>query len=232
MIDGLEGLSYQRFMLHYNFPPYSVGEVGRFGAPGRREVGHGKLAWRALRPVLPSDEEFPYTIRVLVRHHREQRLLVDGDGVRRQPGDDGCRRAAEAAGLRHRHGPDPRRQRFRGHLRHPRRRGPSRRHGLQGRRHARRASPRCRWTSRSPASPRRSCAPRSSQANEGRAHILSEMAKALDHTRDRAFGACAADRDDAACQGEDPRSDRHRRQGDPRDRRRDRRQGRHRRRGH
>jgi polyribonucleotide nucleotidyltransferase len=65
MIDGLEGLSYQRFMLHYNFPPYSVGEVGRFGAPGRREVGHGKLAWRALRPMLPSVEEFPYTIRVL-----------------------------------------------------------------------------------------------------------------------------------------------------------------------
>jgi polyribonucleotide nucleotidyltransferase len=65
MIDGLEGLSYSRFMLHYNFPPYSVGEVGRFGAPSRRETGHGKLAWRALHPVLPSMEEFPYTIRVL-----------------------------------------------------------------------------------------------------------------------------------------------------------------------
>lgn len=65
MIDGLDGLSYQRFMLHYNFPPYSVGEVGRFGAPGRREVGHGKLAWRALNPVLPTKDEFPYTIRVL-----------------------------------------------------------------------------------------------------------------------------------------------------------------------
>ncbi|WP_225206487.1 polyribonucleotide nucleotidyltransferase [Novosphingobium huizhouense] len=65
MIDGLEGLRYESFMLHYNFPPYSVGEVGRFGAPGRREVGHGKLAWRALHPVLPTKEEFPYTIRVL-----------------------------------------------------------------------------------------------------------------------------------------------------------------------
>ncbi len=65
MIDGLEGLSYQRFMLHYNFPPYSVGEVGRFGAPSRRETGHGKLAWRAIHPMLPSAEEFPYTIRVL-----------------------------------------------------------------------------------------------------------------------------------------------------------------------
>jgi len=65
MIDGLEGLSYSRFMLHYNFPPYSVGEVGRFGAPSRRDTGHGKLAWRALHAVLPSKEDFPYTIRVV-----------------------------------------------------------------------------------------------------------------------------------------------------------------------
>ncbi len=65
MIDGLEGLSYERFMLHYNFPPYSVGEVGRFGAPSRRDTGHGKLAWRALHNVLPTHEDFPYTIRVL-----------------------------------------------------------------------------------------------------------------------------------------------------------------------
>ncbi|MFM2022034.1 MAG: polynucleotide phosphorylase/polyadenylase [Pseudomonadota bacterium] len=64
MIDGLNGLRYEHFMLHYNFPPYSVGEVGRFGAPGRREVGHGKLAWRALHPVLPTKEDFPYTIRL------------------------------------------------------------------------------------------------------------------------------------------------------------------------
>jgi polyribonucleotide nucleotidyltransferase len=64
MIDGLTGVHYEHFMLHYNFPPYSVGEVGRFGAPGRREVGHGKLAWRALHPVLPTKEEFPYTIRL------------------------------------------------------------------------------------------------------------------------------------------------------------------------
>ncbi|MEN3973176.1 polyribonucleotide nucleotidyltransferase [Sphingomicrobium sp. XHP0235] len=65
MIDGLEGLSYSPFMLHYNFPPYSVGEVGRFGFTSRRETGHGKLAWRALHPVLPSAEDFPYTIRIL-----------------------------------------------------------------------------------------------------------------------------------------------------------------------
>ncbi|MEM6586394.1 MAG: polyribonucleotide nucleotidyltransferase, partial [Pseudomonadota bacterium] len=65
MIDGLEGLSYNNFMLHYNFPPYSVGEVGRFGFTSRRETGHGKLAYRALHPVLPTIEDFPYTIRVL-----------------------------------------------------------------------------------------------------------------------------------------------------------------------
>ena len=65
LIDALEGESRENFMLHYNFPPYSVGETGRMGAPGRREVGHGKLAWRALNPLIPSKEEFPYAIRVV-----------------------------------------------------------------------------------------------------------------------------------------------------------------------
>jgi Polyribonucleotide nucleotidyltransferase (polynucleotide phosphorylase) len=66
IIDGLaEGEEYKRFMLHYNFPPYSVGENGRYGAPGRREIGHGALGERALRQVLPSEEDFPYTIRIV-----------------------------------------------------------------------------------------------------------------------------------------------------------------------
>lgn len=65
LIDSLEGNYKERFLLHYNFPPYSVGEVGRMGSPGRREIGHGKLAWRALRPVLPAVAEFPYTLRVV-----------------------------------------------------------------------------------------------------------------------------------------------------------------------
>jgi len=64
-IDALEGTYKETFMLHYNFPPYSVGEVGRMGSPGRREIGHGKLAWRAIHPVLPDRETFPYTIRVV-----------------------------------------------------------------------------------------------------------------------------------------------------------------------
>ena len=65
IIDGLEGDSRLAYMLHYNFPPYSVGEAGRVGSPGRREIGHGKLAWRATNPLLPSKEAFPYTIRVV-----------------------------------------------------------------------------------------------------------------------------------------------------------------------
>ena len=65
MIDALEGTYKSNFMLHYNFPPYSVGEVGRFGPPGRREIGHGKLAWRALQAVLPAATDFPYTIRLV-----------------------------------------------------------------------------------------------------------------------------------------------------------------------
>jgi polyribonucleotide nucleotidyltransferase len=64
-VDSLEGTGKQTFMLHYNFPPYSVGETGRMGSPGRREIGHGKLAWRAIHPMLPKKEEFPYTIRVV-----------------------------------------------------------------------------------------------------------------------------------------------------------------------
>ncbi len=64
-IDALEGEYSNNFMLHYNFPPYSVGEAGRVGSPGRREIGHGKLAWRSINPIRPSKDEFPYTIRVV-----------------------------------------------------------------------------------------------------------------------------------------------------------------------
>ena len=64
-VDSLEGTKKERFLLHYNFPPYSVGETGRMGSPGRREIGHGKLAWRAVRPLLPKQDEFPYTLRVV-----------------------------------------------------------------------------------------------------------------------------------------------------------------------
>ncbi len=65
IIDALEGEYRAHFMLHYNFPPYSTGEAGRMGSPGRREIGHGKLAWRAVHPLLPEKESFPYTVRVV-----------------------------------------------------------------------------------------------------------------------------------------------------------------------
>ncbi|MDE1148966.1 MAG: polyribonucleotide nucleotidyltransferase [Azospirillaceae bacterium] len=65
IVDALEGEYRENFMLHYNFPPYSVGEAGRMGSPGRREIGHGKLAWRAIHPLLPAKEQFPYTLRLV-----------------------------------------------------------------------------------------------------------------------------------------------------------------------
>ncbi len=65
IIDALAGEYRENFMLHYNFPPYSVNETGRMGSPGRREIGHGKLAWRAIHPLLPEKEKFPYTLRVV-----------------------------------------------------------------------------------------------------------------------------------------------------------------------
>ena len=65
IVDAIEGEYRERFLLHYNFPPFSVGETGRVGSPGRREVGHGKLAWRAIHPLLPGKDKFPYTLRVV-----------------------------------------------------------------------------------------------------------------------------------------------------------------------
>ena len=132
IVDALAGEFREHFMLHYNFPPYSVGEAGQFGFTGRREVGHGKLAWRAVRPLMPSKTEFPYTIRVVSEITEFERLVVDGDRVRHVPLADGCGGATVAAGGRYRHGVDKGARRVRRPLRHPGRRRPSRRYGLQG----------------------------------------------------------------------------------------------------
>ena len=78
-VDSLEGTYKETFMLHYNFPPFSVGETGRLGGAGRREIGHGKLAWRAIHPMLPPADQFPYTIRVVSEITEFERLVVDGD---------------------------------------------------------------------------------------------------------------------------------------------------------
>ena len=103
-VDSLEGTKKERFLLHYNFPPYSVGEVGRMGSPGRREIGHGKLAWRAIRPMLPTPEEFPYTLRIVSEITEIERVVVDGDGLRFLARADGRGRAAQVAGRWHRDG--------------------------------------------------------------------------------------------------------------------------------
>ena len=113
-IDALQGTYKETFLLHYNFPPFSVGETGRMGAPGRREIGHGKLAWRAIHPMLPTPAEFPYTIRVVSEITEFERLLVDGVRLRILARADGCGRAAQTADRRHRHGPHSRRQALRG----------------------------------------------------------------------------------------------------------------------
>ena len=137
-VNSLDGTYKERFLLHYNFPPYSVGETGRMGSPGRREIGHGKLAWRAIHPMLPTAAEFPYTIRVVSEITEFERLVIHGDGVRIVAGADGRGRAAQAPDRGHRDGPHPRGRALRRAQRHSGRRGPSRRHGLQGRGHERR----------------------------------------------------------------------------------------------
>ncbi len=68
-VDSLEGTRKENFLLHYNFPPYSVGETGRMGSPGRREIGHGKLAWRAMRPMLPKQGRVPLHAAHRLRNH-------------------------------------------------------------------------------------------------------------------------------------------------------------------
>ncbi len=134
-IDALQGTYKEHFLLHYNFPPFSVGETGRLGGTKRREIGHGKLAWRAIHPVLPAKHDFPYTIRVVSEITEFERLVFDGNRLRHLTCADGCGRSAEAADRRHCDGPDPGRRKIRRPFGHPRRRGSSRRHGLQGRRH-------------------------------------------------------------------------------------------------
>ena len=122
--------------------------------PSRDRPRQARLARAA--PDAAGQGEVPLHDPHRVGDHREQRLLVDGLGLRRLAVADGCRRADGAAGGGHRHGPDQGRRALRRAVRHPGRRGSSRRHGLQGRRHRSRHHLRCRWTSRSPRSPRRS----------------------------------------------------------------------------
>jgi len=230
MIDGLNGLSYSNFMLHYNFPPYSVGEVGRFGAPGRREVGHGKLAWRALHPVLPSKEEFPYTIRVLsdITESNGSSSMATVCGGSLSMMDAGVPLKRPVSGI------------AMGLI-------------LEGKEfaiisdilgdedHLGDMDFKVAGTSEGITTMQMDIKIAGiteeimkqalKQAAEGRTHILGEMAKALDHTRTElsAHAPRIETMHDADRQVEDPRHHRYWRQGNPRDRGNDRCQGRYRR---
>ena len=134
-IESFEGDAYRRFMLHYNFPPFSTGEVKRFGTASRRDIGHGALAHRAVEAVLPTKDEFPYTIRIVsdILESNGSSSMATVCGASMALMDAGV--AAQGAGRRHRHGPGQGRRQGRHPHRHHGDRGPLRRHGLQGRRH-------------------------------------------------------------------------------------------------
>ena len=103
-IDGLDIEESKRFMHHYKFPPFSVGEAGFMRGPGRREIGHGALAERALVPVIPDEEAFPYTIRLVSETLESNGSSSMASVCALHPGSDGRRRADRPSGGRHRHG--------------------------------------------------------------------------------------------------------------------------------
>ena len=96
----------EQFVLHYNFPPFSTGEAKAARGLSRREIGHGHLAWRALKPMIPLGEENPYAVRVVSDILESQRLLVDGNRLRRNPRPDGRRREDQETRIGYRHGAD------------------------------------------------------------------------------------------------------------------------------
>ena len=135
-IDDLSLEQERRYMHHYNFPPYSVGETGFMRGPKRRDIGHGALAQRALEPMIPQLDEFPYTIRLVSE-------TLESNGSSSMGSVCGSTLALMDAGVPikapvggHRDGPRQGGRRLRHPHRHPGRRGSPRRHGLQGRRHA------------------------------------------------------------------------------------------------
>ena len=230
-IDALSGTYKETFLLHYNFPPYSVGETGRLGGTKRREIGHGKLAWRAIHPVLPPHHEFPYTIRVVSE-------ITESNGSSSMASVCGASLALMDAGVP---------------LKRPTA-GIAMGLILEGSRYAvlsdilgdedhlgdmdfKVAGTESGITSlqmdiKIAGITEEIMKVALGQAKDGRIHILGEMAKALDQRPRRARRIRAAHRDLQDSDRQDPRSDRHRRQGDPRDRRKDRRQGQHRGRRH
>ena len=231
IIDALAGERREHFMLHYNFPPYSVGEAGRMGIPGRREIGHGKLAYRAIRPVLPTKEVFPYTMRVVseITESNGSSSMATVCGTSLALMDAGVKLNRPVAGIAM--GLIKEDRAFavlsdilgdEDHLGDMDFKVAGTEQGITS------LQMDIKITSITPEIMQIAL----EQAKDGRMHILGEMAKAhhrrpLGRRRHR-----AAHHRDHRAEGEDPRGDRHRRQGDPRHRRAVRRQGRHRGRRH
>ena len=226
-IDALDGESREkRFMLHYNFPPFSR-RRGRSSCAARAGARSATARSPSARssPVHARRGRLPVHDPHRVGHPRVERLVVDGHGVRRLAVADGRGRADQGAGRRHRDGPDQGGRAGRDPVRHPRRRGPPRRHGLQGRRHAPRASPRFQMDIKiGGITPRDPADGASSRPRPVALHILDKMAKALAEAAREHVAVRAAHHHAQDPARQDPRRHRPGRQGDPGDHRGDRRQ--------
>ena len=231
IVDALEGEYREHFMLHYNFPPYSVGEAGRMGSPGRREIGHGKLAWRAIHPVLPGKDKFPYTLRVVseITESNGSSSMATVCGTSLALMDAGAPLARPVAGI------------AMGLIKEDR--GFAVLSDILGDEdHLGDMDFKVAGTETGVTSLQMDIKITSitfeimkvalDQAREGRLHILGEMSRAITGGRAEVAATAPKHHRHQHPEGEDPGRDRHRRQGDPRDRRADRRQDRHRGRRH
>ena len=225
-VDALEGTYKETFMLHYNFPPYSVGETGRMGSPGRREIGHGKLAWRAIHPVLPPHHEFPYTIRVVseITESNGSSSMATVCGTSLALMDAGVPLKRPVAGIAM--GLIKEGDRFavlsdilgdEDHLGDMDFKVAGTAEGVTS----------LQMDIKIQGITEEIMRVALAQAKDGRLHILGEMAKALPAGPRRARRVRPAHRGDQDPDRQDPRSHRLGRQGHPRDRREDRRQDRH-----
>ena len=178
-VEGYDGEFWKRFMLHYNFPPFSVGEARFMRGPGRREIGHGNLAERAIEPVLPTDDDWPYVLRTVSEIFESNGVIIDGHDMWRHAIADGRRGADPRARGRDRNGPHEGRGTPSSSCpTSPARKTTTETWTSRWRvRHA--VSPRCRWTSRSPVCRGRSWEQALEQARQNRIHILKTMSEAL-----------------------------------------------------
>ena len=225
-IDSLDGTYKSTFMLHYNFPPFSVGETGRLGGAGRREIGHGKLAWRAIHPMLPPADQFPYTIRVVseITESNGSSSMATVCGASLSLMDAGVPLKAPVAGIAM--GLIKEGERFavlsdilgdEDHLGDMDFKVAGTANGVTS----------LQMDIKITGITEEIMKIALWQAKDGRLHILGKMAEALEKARPGLGEHAPRIEVDQDPDRQDPRSDRHRRQGDPRDRRKDRRQDRH-----